>query len=304
MYKIEDYKHVFDQLKLPIDRAVSMYQYAPVFKVRLNDQFYILKRTKNDVMQVNKLIVFEKHLLSNGIGVQIPVKRFDDETHMIGEERWVIYPFVEGEPYNGSDVHIELAGDLMGRIHACNNHTFNHGFTWKNYEDVFLTDVLDDLKTIESKYGANIKLTTLIDNAMKHKFEDLKILDVPYVDATWDYKASNLIYNNHVDLIDLDNSGYIPRVFEICLALLLFHTSAPLAPNRPFTVEEWELFMSSYKKHIELTPEEITNFTKFLEFVFLDEGLYAIVDLEDNEQQRQVEFINNLVHLDLSKYKI
>jgi len=304
MIKVEDYKHVFDQLNIPIERAVSMYQYAPVFKVRVGDQFCILKRTKSDEKQAGKMIVFQKHLRSEGIAVQVPLKRFDQDTHMIGEVRWVLYPFVEGEPYDGSSDHIKLAGDLLGKVHKSNNHTFNHGFTWKSYESVFLTDLLDDLKTIENRYGEQPKLDSLIKSSIQEKFETLKEIELPYVDATWDYKASNLIYNHDVQLIDLDNSGYVPRLFDLCLALVLFHTSAPLAPNRPFTIDEWEVFMGAYKEHVELTPNEITHFNAFLDFVFLDEGLYAIVDLDEDDQPRQHEFIKNLLNTDWSVYKI
>lgn len=305
MFKVSDYKVVFDALNLSMARSISLYPYAPVFKVRINDKFYVLKRTKKDDMQMGKLLVFQKHLHQNNIQVALPLKRFDQETHMIDETRWVLYPFVEGEPYNGSQKHIELAGDLLGRIHACSNDIFNHGFTWKNYGGVFLTDILDDLKSIEKKYGEQILIMDYVERAVKSKFETLKNIDFPYVDATWDYKAANLIYQEEaICLLDLDNSGYIPRIFDLALALLLFHTSAPLAPNRPFTVDEWEIFMAAYKKHVTLTENEIMHFTEFLEFVYLDEGLYAIVDLEEDEQQRQIEFIQHLIKMNLSKYKI
>ncbi|MCH4888881.1 hypothetical protein EZV73_14895 [Acidaminobacter sp. JC074] len=305
MYKVDDYKKVFEQLKLDDSRAVSLYPYAPVFKVRLNDEFCVLKRTKKDENQMNKLLVFQKHLKNNEINVSLPIKRFDEETHIIDETRWVIYPFIEGEPYNGSDEHIRLAGDLLGRLHACNNDIFNHGFTWQNYGGVFLTDVIDDMKTIESRYSEQLHIQDLVDEAVKSKFDHLREIDFPYVDATWDFKATNLIYSEeNVSLIDLDNSGYIPRIFDLCLALILFHTSSPLAPNRPFTIDEWDLFMTAYKKHITLTEEEVLNFTEYLKFVYLDEGIYAIVDLEMDDQQRQIEFIKELMLLDLTKYKI
>ncbi|MBI9012066.1 MAG: phosphotransferase [Clostridiales bacterium] len=304
MYKVEDYQHVFDYLNIASHRAVSLYKYAPVFKVRINDQFFVLKKTKKDEMQVSKLLVFEKHLASNNIPVVIPIKRFDEETHLVNEERWVLYPFVEGAPYNGSVDHIRKAGDLLGKIHASNNHVFNHGFTWKNFEDVFLTDIIDDLNTIEAKYGEQVKLRVLVEDAIKNKFESLKTKDLPFVDATWDYKASNLIYNNDIMLIDLDNSGYIPRILDLGLALLLFHTETPLAPNRPFNQEEWKLFLEAYSKHIELEPVEVECFNEFLKFVFLDEAVYAIVDLEDDEPVRQNEFIENLLAMDLDEYHL
>ena len=304
MYKVKEYQHVFDHLNIASHRAVSLYKYAPVFKVRINEQFYILKRTKKDEMQVSKLLVFEKHLASNDIPVVIPIKRFDEETHLVNEERWVLYPFVDGVPYNGSNEHIRLAGDLLGKIHASNNHVFNHGFTWKSYEDVFLTDIIDDLNTIESKYGEQNNLRILVEDAIKNKFEDLKHKELPYVDATWDYKASNLIYNDGIMLIDLDNSGYIPRILDLGLALLLFHTETPLAPNRPFTEDEWSVFFEAYSVHVKLEAIEVESFTEFLKFVFLDEAVYAIVDLEEDEPERQNEFIKNLLSLDLDKYKI
>lgn len=304
MYKPQDYKHVFDQLKIPMNRAVSLYKYAPVFKVRINDNFYVLKKTKEKEKQVNKLVVFQKHLDSLGINVSIPLKRFDEDTHLIGEERWVIYPFVEGSPYNGSDEHIVMAGELLGKVHAANNHLFNHGFTWKTYEDVFFTDILDDIKTIESTYGDKPLLRQLVESSIANKLNHLKEIDFPFVDATWDYKASNLIYNEDLTLIDLDNSGYVPRIFDLALALLLFHTDASLAPDRPLSPSEWKLFMEGYKKHCLIEDIEKEHFVDYLKFVFLDEGFYAIVDLDDDEPERQKNFMKNLLEMDFDAYSI
>jgi len=299
-----DYKEVFDVMKINIQDAVSMYKYAPVFKVKIDGDFYVLKRSKKDEMRFFKLVAYEKHLTHSGINVVNPKSWLGKESHVVNDERWVLYPYKEGEPYNGSESHIRQSGDLLGRIHKSSINTFNHGFTWTNYDDEFFGDVNEDMIGIEKKYGENQLIKSWVDSASKDRFSNLKEIEFPYVDGSWDYKGSNLIFSDDIAYIDPDNSGYIPRIFDLCLALLLFNTESSLAPDRVFTVKEWDLFMDAYKEHVELSSIEEELFYDFLQFVFVDEAMWAISDLEEDEPERQKNFMKNLLLVNYSQYKI
>lgn len=304
MYKTNDYREVFEKLNIDIMSAKSIYKYAPVFKVYIENQPYVLKKTKADKEKGEKLIEFQSHLNQHDAHVVEPVLVSRHLHTTVNDDNWVVYPFVEGDHYSGTKNQIREAGALLGKIHASTKKIFNHGFSWDNYGGDFFSDIQEDFKVIQDKYEDVTNLSKLITNTLLTKFDDLRTQKVPYVDGIWDYKASNLIYGKEVTLIDSDNSGYIPRILDLTLVLLLFNTEVDSAPNRPFTVEEWETFLSGYNTFVELEDEEKSLFHRYLEFTFIDEVLWAIVDLDDDESQRQVDFMRNLLSINHNIYSL
>lgn len=105
-------------------------------------------------------------------------------------------------------------------------------------------------------------------------------------------------------LIDPDNAASIPRIFDLGLALILFHMEMETAPARMFTVEEWEKFKEGYLSHVTITEAEKEIWNKYLIFIFMDEGLWAMSDLEDSETERQKGFIRSLLGFDPNMYKL
>lgn len=295
-----------------LDESVtSIYKYAPVYGHTLNGNKVVIKRTKSQDERLDNLFSWQKHLNHNDIASVKPVEFKSKVYHKIGEENWIVYPFIEGQAYSGSEDQIFKAGDLLGRIHKASTGIFDHGFKWDNYDDEFYEDVAADLEGIEANYTDLFKtaacqtLHAKLHELRTSKCAHLKQIDIPTVDSTWDYKASNIIYSNQGPvLIDTDNAGRVPRIFDLALALLLFHTEVQDAPGRVFTTEEWNVFYRAYSEHIELTEKEKEVWQDYLLFVYMDEVLWAISDLEEDEPERQKAFMESLVLFDFEAYKL
>ncbi|WP_284218063.1 phosphotransferase [Agaribacter marinus] len=289
----------------------SIYKYAPVFQHVIDGKKVIIKKTKEQIDRLAPLINWQKKLSENGINTIHPLRFNDKLIHSIDDENWVVYPFIEGDRYQSTQEQIYTAGELLGRVHSTSDSVFKHGFSWEDYDEEFYDEILDDIEKISLRYPrefnseAGKKLFDNVKSLASNKFDCLKTRELPTSDCTWDFKASNLIYQpKTLYLIDTDNAGKVPRIFDLALALLLFHTTEDTAPNRIFTVDEWKLFLSGYKKHVELTDIEKRYWQNMLLFVYTDEVSWAINDIEDDESNRQKTFVKSLVTFNFSQYLI
>lgn len=303
---------VFEYFKL--DKTTeSIYKYSPVFTSELDGKRVVIKKTKSKTNQMIKLFQWTEKLTASDINVVRPIMYNDQEYKRIDENNWVLYEFIDGREYTGSYQDILDAGELLGRIHhaSASGHVFEDGFSWDKYDDAFLSDVEGDIESLTVKYqeDAHVESFKLLAVTMKElldeKFSNLSSMSLPHVDATWDYKANNLIYGEKgLVLIDPDNAGKVPRIFDLALALLLFHMEIETAAPRMFNNEEWEIFKKGYFKHVELTTIEKKIWNEYLLFVFMDEVLWAMSDLEDDESDRQKEFIKSLLAFDPQCFNI
>lgn len=306
-------KQVFEFYEIASE-SKSIYKYSPVHISYNQGQKVIIKKTKKHLDRMLKLFQWEELLVKSGIGVVAPITYKEKQYLEVDEENWVMYPFIEGRNYNGSKKDIFSAGQLLGRIHSQSSHgkhIFEHGFSWSNYDQEFFDDVAEDFKSISNNYphmmdkAETKKLLNDLEELANTSFKKLQTANLPYVDGVWDYKANNLIYTLEGPiLIDPDNSAYIPRVFDLALALILFHTEIQGIPARMFNVIEWNCFMDGYLEYVNLTSEEEAIWSKYLEFVFIDEALWAINDLEEDETERQKQFLESLLLFNADKYQL
>lgn len=308
----EKYSKVFDAFDINTSNTELIYKYAPVFKCKYKKQTVVLKRTKSEEDKALKLFEWSKYLCNNNVEVVTPIDKNGFNPIKVDDKLWVMYPFIEGRKYNGTLQDIKKAGDFLGRLHLAgeNRKTLINGFNWSAYNDEFMDEVKEDIENITQKYKNIVegrylnKLKLTIDNMFNKKLSLFKKVELPMVDGCWDYKANNLVYTNGdvPVLIDPDNCGYIPRIFDLALALILFHTEMDTAPGRIFTQVEWEAFKSAYVKHIKITDIEKEIWVDYLNFVFIDEALWAIVNIEDDEPKRQKDFMKSLLMFEPEKY--
>ncbi|MFC3121424.1 phosphotransferase [Agaribacter flavus] len=301
---------VFEYFDLKKDTK-SIYKYAPVYKSIIDTEEVIIKRTKEQTDRLANLLTWQQTIKGSGIETILPIAFKKKFYHSIGTENWVVYPFIKGNKYQANEEQIHGAGELLGRIHATSDSVFEHGFSWENYDGEFYDEVAEDIQIISKCYPTEFnshegqKLFRAIALEASKRFSNLARQELPTSDCTWDFKASNLVYQtNKPVLIDTDNAGKVPRIFDLSLALLLFHTCEDSAPNRVFTPEEWELFLSGYKKHIQMTEIEKESWQSMLLLVYADEVLWAINDLDEDESDRQKDFIRNLVTFNAHQYTI
>lgn len=303
-------EQVFEYFGLKQD-CKSIYRYAPVYEHMVDNRRVVIKKTKEQPDRLVPLITWQKKLSDNDINTIKPVTYKNKLHHFIGSENWVIYPFIEGHKYQATRAQIYSAGELLGRIHAISDSVFDHGFSWENYNDEYYQDVAEDIEIISERYPNAVKskegkkLFAAIDSHVSNRFDTLVTQKLPTADCTWDYKASNLVFRENIlHLIDTDNAGKVPRIFDLALALLLFHTTEDAAPARVFTQDEWKLFLSGYKQHVSIADIERECWKNMLLFVYVDEVLWAINDLGEDESNRQKEFIRSLVTFNFWQYKL
>lgn len=306
-------KKVFEHFNID-EETKSIYKYSPVYITQYKSQKVIVKKTKRHEDRMLNLFKWENLLIDSGVKVVAPIN-YEGEYYFKDEDlHWVMYPFIEGRLYNGSMEDIRKAGQLLGQIHSVSSsteYTFEHGFHWFDYEDEFIEEVEEDFAAINKNFPDIIKMEKhkeLFDSLkelVNTKFRGLKSLRVPYVDGVWDYKANNLVYvGNDPVLIDPDNSGFIPRVFDLALALILFHTEINGIQAKTFDVDQWNEFLKGYLKYVTLTKQELKVWHEFTRFVYVDEALWAINELEDHESDRQKEFMKSLLLFEPSIYKL
>lgn len=299
---------IFEYFGLSKD-SQSIYKYAPVYLGVIDNKKVVIKKTKEQLDRLEPLRAWQESLENNGIETLLPMAFKAKLYHLIANENWVIYPFIEGTKYQATAEQIYGAGELLGKVHTTSDSIFEHGFSWEHYDDEFYDDVENDIQMIakhypqefNSQYGQ--RLFTEIKHLASSRFSCLAVQELPTSDCTWDFKASNLIYQaDKAVLIDTDNAGKVPRIFDLALALLLFHTTESSAPDRVFTVDEWQLFLSGYAKHVQITETEKLAWQNMLLFVYTDEVLWAINDVEEDESDRQKAFITSLITFNYRQY--
>ena len=272
----------------------SIYPYAPVFSGYYQGQKVILKKTRSPLVQA--------HCLQNWLK---PLKQQSVHSlHLFSEEEdiWVMYPFIEGEPYIGSLTQCESAGELLGKIHSLPSVSLPRLIL----ERPDLTEEQDGLAQLRKKGYLNslieANLLKLLNQAPQ-LFEQLYGLQLPEVTATWDYKANNLIFTHDGPvLIDPDSSGNLPRLFDLALACLLFHNE--ITPhNKVWSELQWQAFLKGYRRHISLTAEEHSVWTLAKKWMYLDEVLWLLFSAEETEWKNDVQgtFLRDLMALNIEE---
>ena len=74
------------------------------------------------------------------------------------------------------------------------------------------------------------------------------------------------------------------------------------APARVFSPQEWKVFLDGYQGEIELDEQEKSGWQQILNYVYVDEVVWAIVNLEESESDRQKSYIQSLIGLNLLGY--
>lgn len=230
----------------------SIYAYAPVYCLSKYNKKWIVKRTaiRSSGMAI---ATWTSSLASQGIRVVSPASGFGENPRSFPSgkdntsEIWVVYRFIDGTTYKGNISQIQAAGELLGQIHAAG---MNNDFGLKVQTVTAIPKTRVDeyaekvIKLLDQYFPAAVKIgTDIVTKQTQRYFQSLpRLLDIslPLTNCSWDYKAENLIYLNDTTpvLIDPDHGGRIPQIYDLAIALLLFHINLPTAPARIFTQTE------------------------------------------------------------------
>ncbi|CEG21281.1 serine/threonine protein kinase [Planococcus massiliensis] len=293
------------------EEPISIYPFSPVYRLESSDGEFIVKKTRSPIQKAHRLMAFTNTLYNQGINVVIPEKISTGNPLVIDDTTYVVYPFIKGESYKGQDIEIKEAGKLLGRIHSLSS--AENEFQLDVY-DVF--DFTEDevkesfIKIVENATLNNSVIDPELEMRLLRAVRQQKVLEkvgLPSVATPHDFKANNLIYVPNPYLIDPDNAGWIPRIFDLALVLFLFHNELATAPDQPFTKKQWEIFLEGYKENVTLTENEIHYWTQALEHVFLDDVMWLMSEgKEDWKNPVQRNLFSRLIQLllNLEEYSL
>jgi spectinomycin phosphotransferase len=286
----------------------SIYPYSPVYRVKYGDKDVVVKRTQRRAKNVMSYITMLK---DKGVNVVTPVKLQVNNPQKYEDTNLVVYPFIEGKKYSGKEKEIYGAGKLLGQIHSFS--PSSNAYNLLDY-DVYDFNELEVEESMEAIIQHADNAGVEIDTGLKTKLlesvasqQELYHAGLPHVSTPHDFKANNLVLIPEPYLIDPDNATWIPRIFDLALALLLFHNEHEEAPDQIFTIDEWALFLKGYKEYIVLTDHEKGYWDKAKQHVFLDEVMWLMAEYEEDWQNSsQQKLFNSLIRvvMDSAAYKL
>lgn len=257
----------------------------------------VVKRTASSADRAAAMADWTRALHLAGISVVTPVDLASANPQQVDEDWWVVYTFIEGSPYKAGHLgHVRAAGDLLWRLHSAPVDPAVLGrlrpYEWPGTSR---EDVDHDLETrhgVSTSYlgddapSASATIRDLANRWWATSFPTLRNTDatepLPRSGVSSDYKATNLVFRDDVTptLVDPDNGGLEPRLLDLAMAVVLFHNECATAPGRLFTLQEWEIFVTAYLRHVDLTPRERELWPATLDHMLWEEGSWA---LEDND---------------------
>lgn len=257
----------------------------------------VVKRTASSADRATAMAGWTRALCMADIPVVAPVDLASANPQQVGEDWWVVYPFVRGRPYTAGDLgQVRAAGDLLGRLHSATIDPSVLGrlrpYAWPETSRDDVDSDLETLDGITTSYlgdDAPMVKATIRDLANRWWSTSLPTLrdtdatePLPRTGVSSDYKAGNLVFRDDAapTLVDPDNGGLEPRLLDLAMAVVLFHHECATAPGRLFTLEEWETFATAYLGHVDLTRRERELWSAALDHLLWEEGTWA---LEDND---------------------
>lgn len=273
--------------------ADSLSPWSPVHRaVSPDGRAVVVKKTAG---RADAMAAWTRALAETGVRVVTPVRLERSNPQQIGEEWYVVYPFVAGRPYDAAADSAAL-GDLLGRIHAAELPADVLG-ALRDYEfpETGRDDVDGDLETLSEKLpemmgaeeGARAvaAVRALADRWWDTALPTLKAADaageLPRTGVSSDYKAANVVIaEDGPTLVDPDNGGNEPRLFDLAMAAVLLHNESASAPGRLQDAGEWDAFARAYLAHVDLTERERELWPHVVDHMLWEEGTWA---LEDND---------------------
>ena len=290
------------------EEPISIYPFSPVYRVKNGDKDVVVKRTQRKAKSVMSYI---NMLKDNGVNVVTPVKLKVDNPQKYEDTNFVVYPFIEGVKYSGKEKEIYETGKMLGQIHSFSPVSNEYDLLEYDVYDFNQQEVEESMERIsQHAHNAGVEIDKKLKTKLLESVEgqqELYHAGLPHVATPHDFKANNLVLIPEPFLIDPDNATWIPRIFDLALALFLFHNEHEEAPAEVFTINEWECFLSGYKEYIVLSDYEKQYWEKAKQHVFLDEVMWLMAEYEEDWQNSsQQKLFNSLISvvIDRSGYKL
>jgi spectinomycin phosphotransferase len=282
----------------------SLYRWAPVFRCSVVGRPAVLKQTARPLSAAEAVARWTRGLAAAGVPVVSPLVG----PVAVMDDLWVVYPWVEGRPYDGRPADVEAAGDLLGRLHAAGRAPAGlPDFGWPDHDEASVAEDVDALAEALGPDAAGLQ--ALVRRFMADVLPRIRDAGLPLADASMDYKANNLVMTSDgAVLVDPDDGERLPRLLDLALAVLLFHSEHDPAPPRPFDVGEWRTFRNAWARHVHPTPDELRLWPLALEYMLSEWVVWQIVDsdtlVDDSPDPRQAALLRALARLDVAAYPL
>jgi Ser/Thr protein kinase RdoA (MazF antagonist) len=302
-YPAKDFPELFAHFAAADVPEHSIYPYSPVFPCRIDGRRAVLKRTRSRPGHAAAVAAVTRQWAGQGIPVVTPLDLAVTNPVRLGEATWVAYPFVAGRPYRGTLADVAAAGDLLGRMHVATGPAAFPLFEWPDHGP---ESVAEDVAAIRQVVGAwapgqvVTRLEKLVAGFMTEVLPRVRDARLPVSNGSLDYKANNLVYTaGGPVLVDPDNGDLAPRLLDLALAVLLFHTEHEPAPPRLFTAAEWATFAGAYLRHVPLTGAERSAWPVALDYMLSEYGVWELSsDADGWRDPRQRAFLLALAAAD------
>lgn len=301
----------------------SLTPWAAVYKASIQSgRRVVVKKTASGQPQASALAAWTAALRNADVAVVAPIHLPAANPQQVGEDWWVVYPFVEGRPYRGAaPSELAAAGALLGQIHSAPiDPEVAHGLRVYEWPSGSAEDVENDLTTLAGRFAehlgghatqADAAVAALANRWLDGALPLLRTADeasaLPRAAVSSDFKANNLVFNDDEPvLVDPDNGGFEPRLLDLALSVVLFHNECPTAPGRLFSQGEWQTFVAAYLEHVELTQREYELWPAALDHIWWEEGTWV---LEDNDaeawaSEHQGAFLADLAQVQATNYPL
>lgn len=287
------------------DEPVSLYAYAPVLRVRDRRGDWVLKRTGLVHSTGTAIGEWLTALQRLGVDVVAPADDLAPNPRRLEDGReWVVYPFVPGADYHASDIEIAHAGHLLGKMHAVD---LPEAHLLATYETpvVRATEWVEQhlARATAAMRGHGIDPSGLQALAATRTAIAAPVDGLPLAGCCSDFKASNLVFGPKPTLVDPDHAARMPRLYDLAVALLLFHCDLPSAPGQVWTDGQWRIFIEAYQEEVMITSTEIENWGSVLTLAWLDQAIWLLGNWPEgwaDEKERQ--YLSDLATLDLGRF--
>lgn len=289
------------------DAPVSLYEYAPVFRVRDRSGDWVLKRTGLVHSSGSAIGEWLRALREHGVDVVAPAAHLAPNPRCLANgKEWVVYPFIEGDRYRGEDGQIAGAGRLLGKIHAADPPEARRLVTYDR--PVFRTAEWVERHlalAMATMQNLGMNVSGLKASVADRIVSAASVDGLPLAGCSFDFKASNLVFGPQPTLIDPDHAARMPRLYDLAVALLLFHCDLPSAPDHVWADVQWRIFLKGYQEEVMFAPTEERTWASVLNLAWLDQAIWLLGNWPegwaDNKERR---YLADLAALDLNRFSL
>jgi spectinomycin phosphotransferase len=128
---------------------------------------------------------------------------------------------------------------------------------------------------------------------------------LPLAGCSFDFKASNLVFDPKPTLVDPDHAAMIPRLYDLAVALLLFHCDLLTAPARLWDETEWRIFLTGYREEVMLTRHEVRSWAAVLNLAWLDQAVWLLGNWPEGwADSKERQYLADLAFIDLERFSL